>query len=541
MTKSTSRTRAASALAFLLAASAPAVADDAFEPNDSSGAAASLGAVPVARSSLVLETANEDWYSVTLAAASSSLAADAKYDPAASGATVELEIRADGGALLATGTFDSATSALHAATGAVSAGTYRIGVKHVAGAAAAGYSLQAYLPLGLPEAPVHDWTIGRDYNRPLGVVGGIPPFAVTIQSGQLPLGMGLDSISLAAVGRPNVVGTFPITVQVRDNGNPANVFQRSQLLTINEVFKLPPAPFVGFTADRAVDVVLPTTGGTQPFTLTTIAGGLPAGLSFAPNSLHVTGTPVSGQASSFLTIHGVDFAGSSDQLDYRAVVARQIAGRNIPAGLANGPDACGWWFDAVAGSTVTFSVKTARGSTLRSLEGTLVAPDSTVVTSGVIRSGTGLIRAARLVCPTSGRYFFFASTNSPGLSSHLLGTIVVATKRVGRSVRKDYAPDETTTFEIGALPGSTTTLRFAGDRRATLVAKVVSVTDPDGVEVPTAALVKSTPVGGTLTLPMPVGGTWKIVLGATTTSGAPGRFTYSYVVKQAKGAVYSAN
>jgi hypothetical protein len=43
-----------------------------------------------------------------------------------------------------------------------------------------------------------------------------------------------------------------------------------------------------------------------------------------------------------------------------------------------------------------------------------------------------------------------------------------------------------------------------------------------------------------LTLPMPVGGTWTVVLGATSQHGTPGKFAYSYVVKQRKGAVYSA-
>jgi hypothetical protein len=192
---------------------------------------------------------------------------------------------------------------------------------------------------------------------------------------------------------------------------------------------------------------------------------------------------------------------------------------------------------------VRFTVTTARGGARRVLEGTLVAPDRTVVAGGTIRNGTARISASRLVCPISGRYFFFASTTDAGAATQLLGTLSVATKRAGKAVLKNYPPGATTTVEIGALPGSTATLRFSGDKRATLVAKVVSVTDPNGVPVPPltlATLIKATPTGGTLTLPTPVGGTWSIVLGATAQSATPGRLSWSYVIKQLKGAVYSA-
>jgi hypothetical protein len=43
-----------------------------------------------------------------------------------------------------------------------------------------------------------------------------------------------------------------------------------------------------------------------------------------------------------------------------------------------------------------------------------------------------------------------------------------------------------------------------------------------------------------LTLLLPVGGTWKIVLGATSTTNAPGKLTYSYAIKQKRDGVYSA-
>jgi len=115
--------------------------------------------------------------------------------------------------------------------------------------------------------------------------------------------------------------------------------------------------------------------------------------------------------------------------------------------------------------------------------------------------------------------------------------------KAGKGLVKAFAPNATQTIEIGALAGSTATVKFAGDKRAQLTAKVVSVTDPNGVPVPQVTLatyVKTTATGGTLTFPTPIGGTWTVVFGATSQSGSPGKFTWSYAIKQAKGGVYSA-
>jgi len=527
--------------ALTCAVPAARAADDAFEPNDSIDAAAPLGAVGLVRSALVLSAGDEDWFSVTLAADAASLAADVKYDQAATGATVVVEIHDALGATLATSNVVTAQGAVHAVGGPAPAGTYRIGVRHVAGATVPTYVFQTYVPPSLPAAPVHDWTLGRDYDRPLGYVGGIPPFAATIQNGQLPLGMNIDSISVHAVGRPNVIGTFPITVQVTDSGNPQNVVQQTENLVVHDVLRLPPAPFLGFEADRTLDFDLPTTGGTPPFALSATAGALPAGLAILPGTLHVKGKATSSPASTLVDLDAVDFAGSADHVTVRAVVCGQIAAKNIPAHLANGADACGWWFDAVQGSTVTFTVKTQRAGAFRNLDGALLAPDRAAVTSGAIRGRVAGVSASRLVCPLSGRYFFVAFTDDEGLATTLLGTVSVATKRSGKATRKDFTATETTSVEIGALPGSTTTLTFTGDKKAKLVAKIVSITDPSGADVPSAGLVKPSALGGRLTLPMTTGGTWKIVLGATSGTVSPGRFTYSYSVKQAKGAVYSAD
>jgi hypothetical protein len=516
-----------------------ALADDALEPNDAADETASLGAVGFPPRALVLNRFDEDWFSVTLPAAASTLAVDATYDHLTTGATAAVEIRDAGGAVLATGALVPTTGAVHAQTGPVAAGAYKIRVQHVSGGTVPTYALQAYVPPTMNAKPVHDWTVGRPYDLALGVGDGIAPFTLTTPSSFMPPGLGLNSATLRATGTPSTAGEFALTLQLRDGGSPANVVQRTQTVTIHDAFKLPIAPFVGFPAGKTIDVVVPTHEGTPPFTLTVSSGALTSGLAFAPNSLHVTGVATVGPSSAF-ELDGVDVAGSADHVATRAVVAVQLADKKTPADLAAGVDACGWWFDAVEGSTVTFAVATGKGMPKRALTGAFLAPDRSLVATGKIVGKLGGVSASKLVCPTSGRYYFVASTTDAGLATQLLGTATVKLPKSGKGLNKTFAPNATTTIEFGAVPGSTATVKFAGDKKATLVAKVVAVYDPTGAQVSTAGLVKPSATGGTLPLPLPVGGTWTVVLGATSQNGTPGRFTYSYSVKPLKGATYSA-
>jgi hypothetical protein len=328
-------------------------------------------------------------------------------------------------------------------------------------------------------------------------------------------------------------------MQLQDSGDPANIVARSRTVTIHDVLKIAVAPFVGFPLGKPADTTLPTTGGTLPFTLAMTSGALPSGLVFDPNSLHVTGVLTAGPSSAF-ALGGIDVAGSADQVTARGVVAHPSSGQNVVADLVAGEDACGWWFDAALGSKVTFTAATAKGHVKRVLAGIVLAPDRSALAGGKIKTKLGSLTGSGFVCPESGRYYVIASSTD-GDATQLVGNVHVAPPKAGKSKIPAFAPVDSTTIEVGALPGATLTLKFAGQKKTTLVAKVVSVTDPTGTQVPFVASIKTTAIGGTLTLALPVGGTWTIVLGATSTNGLPGKFSYSYAIKQPKGAIYSAD
>jgi len=513
--------------------------DDASEPNDSAGEAAAFGPLGVKRSGFVLNRFNEDWFAVNVPSAVPALVADATFDRVAVAAVVQVEIRDAAGSLLASGAPVGTSGPFRATTSPLTAGTYKVGVRFTSGATVPEYSLQTYRPLDMNASPLRDWTVGRDFDVALGVVGGIAPYALTTPTSVLPPGLFLRASDQHAIGTPTTSGVYEVTVRATDDGNPANIVQRTQTVVIHDVFKLPIAPFVGFPVGKAIDVTLPTHEGTPPFTLTMTSGALTSGLTFAPNSLHVTGTANAGPSSAF-ELDGVDVAGSADHVATRAVVAVAMNGKKTPADLAAGTDACGWWFDAVEGSTVTFSVATAKGQPKRALTGALIAPDRNLVTMGKIVGRTGSIAGSRLICPVSGRCYFIASSADAGAATQLAGTLTVTPPRAGKGSFKSFAPTATTTIEVGALAGATLKLTFAGDKKATLVAKIVAVLDPSGVAQPFVPSVKPTATGGVLTMQLATGGTWTVVLGATTTSNANGKLTYSYSLKQPKGATYSA-
>jgi hypothetical protein len=271
------------------------------------------------------------------------------------------------------------------------------------------------------------------------------------------------------------------------------------------------------------------------------SGELPAGLTLDSASFGFSGTPEHAPSSAF-ELDGVDVAGSPDHAATRSVVAVQLTGKRVPAelGSGGGVDACGWWFDAVQGSTVTFAVATVKSRAKRKLSGVLLAPDRSIVATGSIKTRSGALAGSRFVCPQSGRYFLVASSDDAGAATQLLATVNVALPRSGKGSATGLASNDETTVQFGAVVGSTAVVKYAGDPKARIAARVFSVLSPQGYPFAFADHVKSTSFGGTLTMQIPFGGTWTVVLRASSTSGGSGRFTYSYVVRQKKGKVYAA-
>ncbi len=518
---------------------AGALTDDAFEPNDDRTEAPQLGAVGLRRSSIVLNRFNEDWFDVTLAAAAPALFADVAYDRSMYSAVVGLEVRDAGGTLLATGAPVGPTGPISAATPAVPAGSYRIGVRHLGGDGIPSYSVQSYVALGMAPTPFRDWTQGRPYDAPLGIVGGVPPYTVTTVGSALPPGLAMVTLTARATGTPSAVGTYPFTIQLRDDGDPSHVVLRNQSVTINPPLELTMPGLVAFAVSKPADGVLAHRGGTAPITLTIGEGALPEGVALVGDSLQLAGAAAT-PGSTRLRLDAVDVAGSASTVDVKAVVCVAGAGRAIALDLAAGDAACGYFVDAVVGSTLSASVKTAKKQPKRLLVPTVLLVDGTAAPGGKLKSKVGSAGASGVPCPATGRYFVvFASAADD--ATQLVGGATVAPPKRGKAKLLEFDPRDTLRVEIGALAGARLVFKSSGDAKAGLTARVAGLLDPEGRSVPIAGLVTASKTGFTLSADLPAAGTWTVLLGATATGGEKGKLSYAFSIKQPKGEAYSAD
>ncbi len=156
-----------------------------------------------------------------------------------------------------------------------------------------------------------DVTYGRYNDFTLTVAGGTAPFNWTVSSGSLPQGMTLpishtaqDSISGASL----TTGTYNFTILVLDVNGAAS--QVALSITVNPPVSIVTSSLPAGTAGAAYSATLAATGGTGADTWSVEAGTLPAGLTLAPSTGVLQGTPTGGSTTP--TFEVTDADGSTD-------------------------------------------------------------------------------------------------------------------------------------------------------------------------------------------------------------------------------------
>ena len=103
-------------------------------------------------------------------------------------------------------------------------------------AQATGYVLRDTSPfreLSLLDEPLAEGSVGTLYTHTMNVVGGIPAYYWTIDSGDLPNGLSLDSFTGTISGTPQESGAFEFTIRVRDYTEGNSGVTRSATLNIS--------------------------------------------------------------------------------------------------------------------------------------------------------------------------------------------------------------------------------------------------------------------------------------------------------------------
>jgi hypothetical protein len=511
--------------------------DDASEPNDAVTEATVLGDVGVRKDGLVLNTGNEDWFSFTTPTALDDVRVDMAFVRTTVVATVELEAFDAGGGVLAD-KVDSGQGPVQLTVGAIAAGSYRIRVRSVAGDIVPAYTVQATNRLRIDHAALKSWTSGIAYAQDVPVSGGLPPYTFQVQTGTAPPGIVFDAPAHRASGLPLTPGTYDFTLSVQDSGNPPHVDQWPHHVVIAAPIAFDFGRFVAFPAGRAVDATRPHVGGTPPLVVTKTAGVLPDGLSLAPGDLRFTGTTTTPGAYP-MTIDVVDAPGSSASSSTIGVVCAALTARKTPVDLAAHAPACGFYYDAVAGSTATIAVANApKVKVKRTLSLVILGPDGLPVTGGKIKPGKGKATATTVPAPVTGRYFAVVDAGD-GDDEPLLGTPTVKPPTKGVGTIPDVQPG--TNFEItfGALAGAKLTLLAKPEKKSGSSLEIVTFFDPDGDPVDLTGVATTKASAASLVTKLEKSGTWRVRVRAT--GGQNGKATYTIKLAEPKGFAFSAD
>lgn len=131
-------------------------------------------------------------------------------------------------------------------------------------------------------------TVGVAYTHTFAGLNGVPPYVFTISAGALPNGLSLAT-SGAVTGTPTLAGTFNFTVLLTDAVG--NLDSTPCTIVIIDGLALVIAPIQPAIVGTPYTYTFGATGGTPPFTFSIPSGTLPTGLTLAPTTGIVSGTP----------------------------------------------------------------------------------------------------------------------------------------------------------------------------------------------------------------------------------------------------------
>jgi uncharacterized repeat protein (TIGR03803 family) len=142
--------------------------------------------------------------------------------------------------------------------------------------------------------------VGTGYLQTLGATGGIPPYTWSVAAGSLPPGLTLLPSTGAISGTPTTSGTDSFMVQVADSATtPSKATATLSIKIVPQPPAVTTATLPNGLVNSAYSTTLEATNGVPPYTWSLSSGNLPAGLSLAPSTGVISGTPTVAQTSSF--------------------------------------------------------------------------------------------------------------------------------------------------------------------------------------------------------------------------------------------------
>jgi uncharacterized repeat protein (TIGR01451 family) len=358
--------------------------------------------------------------------------------------------------------------------------------------------------------------VGAAYSDALAVNGGTAPFSWSVSVGSLPPGLSLASGTGLLSGTPTGSGSFPFTVRVTD----ASSQTATQALTVviaaapTLTFAAPPPGQVGVPYSNQLTV----TGGTGPFAWSVTAGSLPPGLTLAPSTGLLSGTPTTAGNYSF-TVKVLDAFGqsatktvslavtASPSLSFPPPPAGQVGvAYNDPLTVTGGTAPFVWsvsggtlppGLSLAAGTGVLSGVPTTAGSypfTVRVVDATGQSATE-AVTLGIGAGPLVVVKTADVSTVASGGTVHYSVTVTNTGAAGFTG-VTFADPLGGVLDDAVYNGDASAT--TGVVSFATPTLSWTGDLAAgasVVVTYSVTVATPDAGNLVLANTVTSTTLG----------------------------------------------
>jgi hypothetical protein len=179
-------------------------------------------------------------------------------------------------------------------------------------------------------------SVGTVYpQQVLSAGGGQPPYRWSVTTGTLPPGLTLNGTFGYINGTPTANGKSSFTLTVTDNQ--ANTATANLSITIGAAvtITITPTTLPAGTVGTAYSQTLTASGGTAPYTWSTTAGTLPAGLTLNAATGTISGTPTTVATSSF-TIQATDANQSTGQAALSIAITSSSPLTITTASLPNG-------------------------------------------------------------------------------------------------------------------------------------------------------------------------------------------------------------